>query len=452
LYRRLSMVMFPVMTIVFIGAILWGYQENQDKNSVLIKAENQYQRAFHDLTFHMDNLHSELGKVLAVSSTSDGFQRKSLVNAWRLTSEAQSELNQLPLTLMPFNKTEEFLANMSKFSYQTAVRDLAKNPLTDKETKTLHALYDRSKELAKELRGVQAKVLTKNLRWMDVEVALAGEETKLDNDIIDGFKTVDKKVTEYSEVNWGPSVATIYETRNIKKLSEKTLPPEEIKKRAREVLGFKENAEIRVVEIGKETDYNVYSVEVQKAGSNDIVLMDFTKGGQLLWFMNPREVKTTNLSLEQAREKAEQFLQDHGFGEMRAVSFDQYNNVVSITMARLMDDVIIYPEKLVINVSLDNGEIDALEAKEYVFEHHERKIGKPAVTEQEARKKLNGNFKTDGHSLAVILNDFNEEVLCHQFTGRINGQNYRLYINAETGLEEKIEELKQADAEADGSI
>ena len=51
MYQRLSRVMFPIMTLFFIGAIYWGYQENQEKNTILIKSENQYQKAFHDLSF-----------------------------------------------------------------------------------------------------------------------------------------------------------------------------------------------------------------------------------------------------------------------------------------------------------------------------------------------------------------------------------------------------------------
>ncbi len=54
MYKRLSAVLFPIVTLLMIGAFVWGYQENQEKNSILIKAENQYQRAFHNLSYHMD--------------------------------------------------------------------------------------------------------------------------------------------------------------------------------------------------------------------------------------------------------------------------------------------------------------------------------------------------------------------------------------------------------------
>ncbi|WP_338130385.1 hypothetical protein [Cohnella ginsengisoli] len=108
MYKRLSAVMFPLCALLFAGAVFWGYQEHQEKNAVLIKAENQYQRAFHDLTNHMGSLQDQLGKTLAVNSASYRMQRKGLVNVWRLTSQAQNEVNQLPLTLLPFNQAENF--------------------------------------------------------------------------------------------------------------------------------------------------------------------------------------------------------------------------------------------------------------------------------------------------------------------------------------------------------
>ncbi|KHF35292.1 Sporulation protein YpeB [Paenibacillus sp. P1XP2] len=82
MYKRLSAVLFPIVTLLMIGAFVWGYQENQEKNSILIKAENQYQRAFHNLSYHMDRLHSELGNTLAVSSSSNAMHRKGLINVW----------------------------------------------------------------------------------------------------------------------------------------------------------------------------------------------------------------------------------------------------------------------------------------------------------------------------------------------------------------------------------
>src|SRR5699024_4529427 len=145
--------------------------EHQEKNAVLIQAENTYQRAFHELSYHVDLLHDKIGTALAMSSKES--LSPQLVEIWRLTSEAHSNVGQLPLSLLPFNKTEEFLSNIGQFTYRTAVRDLEIDPLTDEETKTLENLFDQSEDIKDDLREVQHIVLKNNLRWMDVQLALA---------------------------------------------------------------------------------------------------------------------------------------------------------------------------------------------------------------------------------------------------------------------------------------
>lgn len=123
--------------------------------------------------------------------------------------EAQNDVGQLPLTLLPFNKTEEFLANIGNFSYRAAVRDLDKEPLSEEEYETLKVLYKQSGDIQKELRDVQHMVLENNLRWMDVELALASGDEASDNTIIDGFKTVEKTVSGYEESDLGPTFSNM---------------------------------------------------------------------------------------------------------------------------------------------------------------------------------------------------------------------------------------------------
>ncbi len=93
---------------------------------------------------------------------------------------------------MPFNKTEEFLSNIGDFSYKTSVRDLDQKPLDKKEYTTLNSLYKQAENIQNQLRDVQHLVMSKNLRWMDVEMALASDKKQSDNTIVDSFKTVEK--------------------------------------------------------------------------------------------------------------------------------------------------------------------------------------------------------------------------------------------------------------------
>ncbi len=444
MYARLSSIMFPITAILFVGAILWGYQEHQEKNSILIKAENQYQRAFHDLNSHLNRLQDELGQTLAVSSKSQGMQRKGLVNVWRLTSEAQNEINQLPLAMLPFNKAEQFLSKLSNFAYRASVRDLTKQPLSESEMKTLKSLYTKSKEINQELGGIQNAVIENRLRWMDVEIAMASEQNPGDNTIIDGFRTLNKKIGEYPETDWGPSAMTSKRDYSTKALSGPEKSPAEIRDAAATFLGFRggDPRQINVTESGGQTEFQSYAVTAQSPNGARIQMSYTRKGGHLLWFMNPREVKSRKLNFDTARNKASQFLVRNQFRDMTPVTYDEYDHVAVFTFVATKDGVRIYPDKLTVRVALDNGEIVGLQAKDHVFNNVKLlSAGKPKISKDKAAKGLNPDFRVQDYALAVIENDMQEQVLVHEFVGKINGGSYRIYLNAETGIEESIEKI-----------
>lgn len=126
---------------------------------------------------------------------------------------------------------------------------------------------------------------------------------------------------------------------------------------------------------------------------------------------------------------------------MEAISYDDADNSLNITYASVHGGVVVYPEKLTVKVALDNGQVVGLQAADFVYERHDRKLPKPRISEKEARKLLNPSFRTTGMRLSLIENELREEVLCYEFRGSINGGDYRIFVNADTGIEEKIERI-----------
>ncbi len=256
-------ILIGVLVIGIAGTAYWGYQEHQEKNAILMNAENNYQRAFHDLSYQMDILHDKIGTTLAMNSKKS--LSPALADVWRITSEARTQVGQLPLTLhltIPFNKTEEFLANIGDFSYQTAVRDLDKEPLSKKEYTTLQKLYGQSDEIRSELRTVQHSVLKNNLRWMDVELALASGKEAADNTIIDGFKTVDKTVKGFDEENLEDTTMVTFQKKdqNFKHLKGEAISKEKAVAYAKEYAGIDNVQEVVTTESGKGSAYPFYSI------------------------------------------------------------------------------------------------------------------------------------------------------------------------------------------------
>ncbi|RDU36328.1 germination protein YpeB [Neobacillus piezotolerans] len=445
-------ILIVLLAIGVAGTAYWGYQERKEKNAVLINAENNYQQAFHELSYRVDLLNDKLGTTLAMNSRKS--LSPSLAEVWRITSEARQNVGQLPLSLLPFNKTEEFLSGVGEFSYKTAVRDLDKHPLNDKEYKALQTLYKQSADIQGELRQVQHLVLKNNLRWMDVELALASGKENSDNTIIDGFKVVEKTVSGYEETDFGPEFVSMKEKdSNFKKLPGKKITKSEAVTTARKYIGFDGKAKTKVSENGKGSDFGFYTVSVTNRQSGMEASMDITKkGGYPIWFLNNRPIGKQKISLNEAGNKAATFLKENKYESLELSESAQYDTIGVFTFVTKQGNIRIYPESIKVKVALDKGELVGLSADDYLKTKTVRQPKSPTVGIKDARNKISPNVKIMEERQAIILNDLNREVLCYEFMGTLGDDTYRIFINAETGEEEKVDKMKNAEEMFDDAL
>lgn len=434
-----------VLIIGLIGAIIWGYQEHQDKNAVLIQAENNYQRAFHDLTYRIDLLNDKISTVLATNTPEQ--LSPQLAEIWKITSEAHASVGQLPLTLLPFNKTEEFLTNIGDFSYRVAIRRLDEEPLTEDEKDLLNQLHETANEIRRELRTVQHTALSQGLRWMDVELALATNEPS-DNTIIDGLKTIEKNAEQFSETDneAGFSFTTVNENKEIK-LEGKEYSSQEIKDFVRKHFDLDNNVDIEVDETGEGSDIPMYHASFQ---TNDLYgYADITKqGANIVSYLLNRDINERKISLHDGMNEAAKLLNDIGYKNVQPIGSAQYEQV-GVYQFVFVDENNIYfhPDMIQVKVALDNGDIIGLSARDYIINQHSRENHQftAKLTEQEAIDKVNPNIAVQETRLSVIESDLGEEVLTYELIGTMNDNTYRIYINSNDGFEERVELLKQTE-------
>lgn len=431
-----------ILSITTIGAGVWGYKENQDKNAVLIQAENSYQRAFHDLTYNIDLLHDKIGSSLAMNSRDS--LSPQLAEIWKISSEANSDVGQLPLTLLPFNKTEEFLYDIGEFAYRTAVRDLEKKPLSEDEVKILEKLHEKSGEIEGELRKVQNVVLSDNLRWMDVELALATNDEVGDNTIVNGFKTVEKSMEGFEDSVTQTGFSASGPEKSYRHLQGEKITEEQAKKIASKFLEKVSPDKLTLTKSGKGADVPTYTGAFQNGDRNGYI--DLTeKGGHPLTMMISREVGDAKISLYEASEKAKEYVKGLDIENLELVESNQYDKMGVFRFLYTENDVRFYPDSVVVKVALDNGEVLGLSTRDYFNFHSDRELNEPGISLEEARDKVNPNVEIQEHHMSVIENDVNEQVLCYEFLTTMENTTYRIFINASNGHEEKVETLKKAE-------
>lgn len=119
----------------------------------------------------------------------------------------KKSLAELPVQGLKMEEMEEYLFKIGDFTYRTSVRDLNKEPLTEKEYQTLEQLYDQAATIRQSMRETQAKMMETDMHW------LAQRELEEDEpaafSVAGHFERVNKSVQGFSEVEWGATDSSI---------------------------------------------------------------------------------------------------------------------------------------------------------------------------------------------------------------------------------------------------
>ncbi|AXF54866.1 germination protein YpeB [Salicibibacter kimchii] len=440
-------ILIAVLSVALIGTGVFAYNEHQEKEALAISHENNYQRAFHQLAFHLDHMQDELGASLATNGLSN--MTGSMAEVWRISSLAHSEMGELPMGLVPINKTEEYLSNVADFTHDVAIRDRADEPLTDDEYERLETFYEQAGEISADLRGVQADVLANDIRWTDIETELVANTDPGEGTAIDGIQQIDEKAKGFGENNWNDDTGfpVDVEERLANVVEDKEeFDEEEAVERAREFLNVADDTNAEISRLGEGIAYEGYKIYIEDPDGESNYAMDMTvRGGLPTWVMQDRPITETNISLNEASEIAADFLDERGFDDVELVDGKQYDSIGTFQFVPTANDARLYPDAIIMKVALDDGDIVGYKGTEYLANHRERHDLDPELELEEALDEVHENLEVREEHLAVIENQNGEEVLTYELYGTMNDDTYQLFINANDGVEEDVKRMQGAE-------
>src|SRR5699024_2571591 len=168
-----------------------------------------------------------------------------------------------------------------------------------------------------EMRRVQNDVLSDNLRWMDVQLALATQDEPIDNAVVDGFNTVEEKVDGFTEANQSFLGTSNKEEHPFKYLTGKKINKKQAGKIGKEMLQIKQvnGIDVNITKSSDGANIPTYSVAYEKDDKTGY--MDISeKGGHPLSMIINREVNDKEISLNEGLEKAKAYLDEQEFDQM----------------------------------------------------------------------------------------------------------------------------------------
>lgn len=421
-----------LLVIAALGITLYKKQEEITRTS-----ENSYNMAFYELVDYVQNVESYLAKSLVSTTSEHGAE--TLTHLWREANLAQSYLSMLPIESQELEKTEKFLNQVSDYSYSLSRKNIYNEDLSDEDLKNLKELHTYSVELENTLNQLSEDINSGRVSWKD----LTKEENlsfakQVSNISKDSFSNLEENFHAYSGLIYDGAFSEHITSKEKKGLTGEDIDEETAKKKVEEFVGKDTIKEINNLGFSENASIQAYDFSLKTNDCDNLNISISKKGGHIIYMNCTKEVKSEIISYEDAVNKGKEYLASKGFSNMKETYYLKQEGILTINYAYEQNGVVMYPDLIKVKVALDDGKILGIETTGYLNNHCTRDISKVKITKEEAKKTINKDLNIMSEGLAVIPTEWESEVLCYEFKGKIDDQEFLVYINAENGKEEDI--------------
>ena len=396
---------------------------------------NNYTEAFSNLVDYVNSVEGYLAKSM-VSNTPE-HAAQTLTQIWRDSNLAMVYLARIPLENDGLSQTAKFLNQVSDYSYTLSRKNIEGESLNDEDFNNLKELYHYSLDLQNTLNQLSDDLYNGEINW---DIITTGNNLEFAQavDNVNVFTNIDDNLNEYQGLIYDGAFSEHITSSEKKGLTGEDIDEETAKQKAEEFIGkdkIKKTKSNGYVENG---DIPVYRFEITTNEEQNIGISISKKGGHVVFLNYNRNVTEEKISPEEAVQKGKEYLNNKGFPNMQETYYLKENGFITVNYAYKQNNVVIYPDLIKVKIALDNGEIIGLESTGYLNNHYERNISKNLISIEDAKKQLTNNIEIKSEGLAIIPTEWNTEILCYEFKGKVEDIDFIAYINAETGEEEDI--------------
>lgn len=453
-------ILLVVLALFLAATGYWGYQRYTAYNQMQNELNNRYEYAFQELNDHLDRLQRELG-TLVIGTDSDNIS-VNLSDVWQSAYAAHEDVGQLPLNSDALENLKQLLMGTVNYSSHLD-REIVSRKLKQPEKEMLKKFHQQVRVASKELEEVHNKMARRNFNWHDKKrvnidkedeeysASLAGSLEQINKNI--ELTSINQRLSKVLKGNFkaesnilgglaGASGKEINEQKAIDSVQEFVNQPNEYNY---EII---DQEEIRL-QGGKKvkTRLPTHAVKAEGKENENRIYADVSKkNGQVVWLLKRREIGGKKLDYKEAVQSAEKFLQKNNYLQLVPISSKVFNRILIASFAPMEKEAIIKPERVLVEVALDNGEVIGFNGINNILNQKSRSSDelKPKLTQKEAENKLSNEFSLTKQPELVLDKIRGRERLCYQFTGRIRNEpgTYRVKINAKNGKEEEVKNIE----------
>lgn len=420
---------------VLAGLALQGHMEATAYRRYL---GNSYRHAYAELAANLSELDTDLQK--GVYATSPAMLSSLCTQIFGKAMSAQMALGELPYSNVELEQTAAFLAKAGDYAAVLSRSAAANGGCTGEQRQALRDLSSAAASLSRQVAALQSDLTAGAVTLEDVETAeeRLSAATEHGQEIASSaYQTIESDFPELPSLIYDGPFSDHIAGRAPRVLEGlPTVTQDEARLAAAKFLDLK--PEIFTLVSQSDGKLPTYSFSAAVDGGELYVEVTRT-GGLVVELFNSRASETPVLSREDALELAADFLAKRGYPDMKESYFIDQGGALTINFAATQGGVVCYPDLVKVTLALDTGRVVGFESKGYLMNHMLRDLAAPAVSEAQALARISPDLTVLSHHMAVIPTGGEYEVFCHEFKCEApDGRHILVYVNAQTGQEEKL--------------
>ncbi len=428
---------YTLTAIALLAGIAWSnYRKAEDYK---LHLDNTYEHAFTELVSSVGELDAALQKTLYANTPP--LLSAVCTEVYGKALSAQYALSEMPFSSYKFQNMTSFITRTGDYVFMISKKAVAGETPGEEEHNNLVKLSETSSVLSANLNQLMAdagigKFSADNMD--DVTNTAEQISNGLSVDFLENsFSVMEEAFPETPTLIYDGPFSTHILGLTPKMLEGKVdITQEEALEIAAQFLSI----DTKLIKFSGEREGNlpVYMFYANADGGT-ISIEVSKKGGYVVDAFNSRIIEKSVIEAEDASKIAQRYLQEKGYEDMTKSYEIKSGNTLMVNYAYTKNDVICYPDLIKVYVALDSGKIVGFEAQGYVMNHSKRDIPTAEITKEEAQSNVSPYLTVLSHGMAIIPTSGKNEVLCHEFKcENSDGNHYLVYINAASGVEEKI--------------
>lgn len=427
-----------VIVILALTTLFGAYQYHR---AVLLRRQldAQYNRAFYEMTGYVQDMEVLLSKAMLTSSPQKAAD--ILKDIWHRAELVSTNLGQLPVQQGALVNTQKFISQVGDYAKTLNGQNVKGQVMNQDQMDTIKSLHQYAVSLNDNLDKFHGELSAGTMKWENLAGGGAKLFSKSDVEVPMSISNIDGTFEEMPTLIYDGPFSEHMTNQKALGLSGENVSEDQAIENLGKLFGKENIRNIQKVSDNKNGVIDTYNFSFELEGKKEKSVAEAdvsVVGGRVVWFLYNRDVGDVELDIDKAKEIGKQFLEKSGFKNMRDTYYTEQQGVATINYAYEQDGVTVYADLVKVKVALDNGEIVGFESKGYLMSHRERDIPTPVLSEAEALRKVARKENIVSTGLAIIPTDYGSELFCYEFKGKLDDQDFLVYINAITGEEEDI--------------